>query len=1167
MIRLLFDKGCPNCGGLIDDERVNNGLPCYSCLPISSSSFTLNPMDRVRSIYGLLVEYSNLRAYWRIYDFVEQSNALISYFKEMTSFYPWGLQSYWIRRFVEGESFSMSAPTGLGKSTTLMVLASYVTNHGGNVYYITPTRSLAEQTCKKLNALGVEHSCNEYSGKRLTVTTFQYINSKFDRLKDMRFDLVAVDDADAIIRSGKTTERVAKILGISDEVMAKALMLVKLRTKYRYYKVTKPEEAEAIQEEMNRTAMDLFKHRHEFSQLIVASATARPKGSKQEALKYALGFEPSTIQFYMRNVVDSYASLRDLPQIVERVGKGGLILVSKEYGRSKLREIKQLLSEMGVKAELAVSGRKFMEGFSSGEVDVLIGTSSYYGVAVRGLDEPLRLRYVVFYGVPKNRMRVKDAVKNPLTLIKLSKLLKLEAQDLEKRILDLSPLEFQTLRIAMRVNERMEGKLGQIQTLMMHEQKDVLKVVEDLKGKVTGDSFVLNVEGKEPYLDYPDPLTYIQGTGRSSRLLNGKLTKGLSVTLIDDEELYKILLKKLSYYVDHVEAVDFRSVDLNHLKREMESSRTGEGKSFTLKTSLLVVESPTKAKTIAKMFGSPVRRYIGDVIVYETIISDEERSTTRLVSVVATRGHITDLTLDEMGEFGVMIEDDKISPIYSRLSRCSRCRRVLATESEKCFYCEGETIPVSSGIIDAIRKIALEVDEVLIATDPDIEGEKIAYDVQAYVKPYNPNVFRVKYHAVTKDEIVNALRNMERVNRQLVEGQVLRRIEDRWIGFHLSKVLKAVFETRNHGAGRVQTPVLGWVVKATLDYKRNLGWIVTIGLPNLKLLEKFFRTKTEAQAYLDKVNLVSLQKLRETEDYISPPPPFTTDTLLIETSLRLHLSPERTMALAQQLFESGLITYHRTDSTHVTPLGMGIAKLYLERSNLIGEADLRSWEKEGTHEAIRPTRPVDMEGIKQEISENPFKYPVKLTSAHLALYDLIFRRFIASQMKQAKITYSAYKIKILGVEEEMELKVPVKAEGGFSLIFPPQLHGVPEGEIRVNKDLRRGSAFRMLNYPNVISMMRDKGIGRPSTYSKALESLRRHGYLIESKHRKVLIATKKGIQVYEYLSRNFPDLISETQTAMLLNKIDEVSRGRINASDVIADLREEILKLVNEANA
>jgi len=277
---------------------------------------------------------------------------------------------------------------------------------------------------------------------------------------------------------------------------------------------------------------------------------------------------------------------------------------------------------------------------------------------------------------------------------------------------------------------------------------------------------------------------------------------------------------------------------------------------------------------------------------------------------------------------------------------------------------------------------------------------------------------------------------------------------------------------------------------------------------------------------------------------------------------KLGIGSQIVMKIAQDLFESGLITYHRTDSTHVSALGISIAKEYLESKNLNDSFSGRSWGNEGTHEAIRPTSSMDTESLIKDIEDNPNKYFIKFTKYHLRIYDLIFRRFIASQMKPAEVTYSKFEIFING--EKLEVELPTKISGGFSIIYPLKTYVVSE---KYSTYLTKGSIIPLFTYAEIIKNMKEKEIGRPSTYAKTISALIRHGYVVESKRKALLIATNKGIKAYEFLSSCCSDLISENRTKLLLQKIDKIANGDVNVDYVLEDLHKEITqisgKLVN----
>ncbi|AWR97816.1 reverse gyrase [Acidianus sulfidivorans JP7] len=1148
MVTSVYLKACPNCQGPLDETRALEGLPCTKCLPGDISPYKNLPIEeKIRRVYNILVTENKLNAYWNLYYYLDSSLEIINYFKQITNNEPWSLQKLWLKRLIQGTSFSMSAPTGMGKTTTIIVFSTFLAKSGKSVLYIVPTKSLLQQICGKMKNIYNDISCGEVDEKRkINIVTTTYINRNFDKIKNYRPNFIAVDDADSIVKSGKTVDRLVTLMGIPGDVYEKAIRLVKLK---RLLAIE--EKRDEIEKKIAEIERDISKFYGTASQLVVASATLRPKGIKQKALRYITGFDVTTAQIYARNIIDAYTE-KSLEEIITLLGKGGLILVSREYGKQKIKEIAEYLESKGIKVAIAISGRKFLDKFSSGEVDIIIGSASYYGVAVRGIDEPKKLKYVVFYGVPKSRIRVNEALYNPFTLLRVSKLINVDID--ENKILSLGTQESQMIKLAFIKSQHLTGKLEETRKYLEDKIKEVKEKLSKINENIIGDTFLIRKIGKETYIEFPDVITYLQGSGRSSRLLNDGLTLGLSITLVDDKKIYEMLTKRLKYTIHNFNPVDFSSININEVMKEIERTREESGYKMNISTGLMIVESPTKARTIAKLFGTPARRNIGGVPVYETVAIDGNNI--YIFDIMASKGHISDLTTEQKGYYGVEISNNDILPLYSPLYRCLNCKRIFTEELDKCPYCGSELITSSLSTVNAARELALEVDNIYIATDPDVEGEKIGFDLAVLISPYNNNIKRVKIHEITKKGIIEALRSLSTLDLNLVKSQEVRRIEDRWVGFELSKILQVKFSSRNYGAGRVQTPVLGWIVKRTEDYRNNMGYLAFIQLGNYT--HKIFLSQRT------KIDKIKVDKIKEETDILTPLPPYTTDTLLIDAYNTYKLPAERVMKIAQELFESGLITYHRTDSTHISTRGIEIAKEYLEKNN-IKDFVPRIWGSEGTHEAIRPTRPIDVNELKKEIEDNPGLYYIKFSWAHFAIYDMIFKRFIASQMKEAIGKYTTYRISYLDKTDEVKLLTYIN--GGFSVIFSPKVYQVPEGEMIPTYKIIRGSKIRLYNYAEIIKEMKDKNIGRPSTYAKIIQTLIKHGYVVESKKRAVLIATKKGINVYNYLTSKFSSLVSESTTVDLLQKMDLIAKGLLLPDNVLTEILGQMKNLVNSLNS
>ena len=458
-------------------------------------------------------------------------------------------------------------------------------------------------------------------------------------------------------------------------------------------------------------------------------------------------------------------------------------------------------------------------------------------------------------------------------------------------------------------------------------------------------------------------------------------------------------------------------------------------------------------------------------------------------------------------------------------------------------------------------KLASLVDEVVIGTDPDSEGEKIAFDLCLLLKPLNKNIKRARFHEVTKKEIQKVLENLEDFDLNLVKAQIVRRVEDRWIGFGISPVLWKVFRNNRLSVGRVQTPVLGWIVDRTKKLREKEELII------LKLengLDLSFRASIGTYKKIVENGFVEIKDIKIYEEELNPYPPFTTDTLISALTSSLKIDANEAMQIAQKLFESGLITYHRTSSTTVSTVGINIAKEYI--SSTFGEEWFkgRKWEAEGAHECIRPTRAIDLQKLKNLIGLKMLRFPSPLTEKELRAYDIIFKRFIASQMKAAKVEKVKFKLVAANEEKEFEFINRIIDEGFTKIlrIQEKKISGLKEGKVQfleINK--RVVPKFYPYTYSEIVSMMKEKGIGRPSTYAKILEVLKRRNYVREIK-KSTLIATFLGIKVYGFSQQNFNKYLNEETTKMLEEEMDSIEAGKNNFEDVLREVYSEVKEII-----
>jgi reverse gyrase len=1111
------------------------GLLCSRCMPIVDRSTArrkaVEKGEAIIEAYSSLVSTNSLLGLWEHYLNVTEFRKLNDFFVRTTGFEPRPLQKYWLFRMANGESFSLSAPTGMGKTTTLMVYSAFAALSGKKVLFVVPTASLRDQVARNISRL-VPSIGDALPVKVVTVT---YMIRNSSELREFSPGVVVLDDADALLKSGKSTDKLVEILGYSEDIYEDAIELARLKAIISVSKEPQEELVKRVQE-LTKKLEGVEKNT---AQLLVASATLRPKGLKQRALRELVNFDLTTVQLHVRNVVDAFTT-KDIAEVLKTLGDKTLVLVSKDKGKAELLRVKEVAENLGLKVGLAVSGRKFLEKFSRGEYDVLIGYATHYGVAVRGIDEPRMIYNVVFDGVPKIRLNASDYLNNPINSIKVLLEKGLVDQRDVSKFLRLSYGELNAIRLALKNGSTLTGKLSDLLTLAKDFKQKALEVLRSEPSDAFAIGFTVFRKTSEGIIvEIPDHSTYIQGSGRSSRLTPKGLTLGLALTVVDNPLLYEMLMKRLKLLGVETDPVEWDSINYADLRTKMVESREKEGREVEVRTALMVVESPTKARTIAKLFGRSSSRTISGVKVYETIIPAKDAY--YVVSVVATKGHLTDLTTDNVGYYGLEIEGSKVRLHYEWLKRCKSCGRSFSSSSTVCPYCGSEDVVSSERIVKVLRRLALQVDEVLIATDPDVEGEKIAFDVMNAVKFFNPNVKRVTYHEVTKHGILSALEHPRDVDLNLVNAHLVRRVEDRVMGFRVSKALKEALNDPNNGSGRVQGPVLKWLAKRYQEYVKNRGYVAVIDVQGNKFrvfLGKEKRTRIT----------VNVKKIAEEERQLNPKPPFTTDQLIEEASRLYGWSPAQVMRLAQDLFEMGLITYHRTDSTYVSSYGISIAKQYLESVSLSSEFSPRSWGEPGTHEAIRPTTPTDAKSLTEQALLNSVL--LRLTPQHVKLYDLIFRRFVASQMRPANAIVVKYSVEFEGLESRtVELVESVK--GGFSSVLPVRTSTLPEGRFDVEVKPTLGSAVQLMDYPEVIRAMKEFRIGRPSTYAKTIQTIIRHGYAVESKRSKKLVVTKKGLTAFSVISEKYPELLEERTTSELLDKIDKVAAGELDPEEII----------------
>lgn len=1301
--RGIYRWSCPNCGGANSEERLRRGLPCERCLPSpAKETYTLEELrDALREAGTLTERFESL------YRLEHEASELISMFELLLRSKAWGAQRAWARRLVRGDSFSIIAPTGVGKTTFGLVASVYFACRGMKSYIVVPTTTLVVQAREKLEAMLPRAPCrprviavhSKLSRRQraeaeeavgsgefdILISTAAYMRKNAGSLSRHGFRLVFVDDVDAVLKSARSVDAVLKVVGFDDEDIQLGLealtlqrRLASLAARYvakrqggdREAAARLLEEYRSLDAKLNGILERLQARRARAASLIVSSATGRPRGRRVRLFRVLLGFEAGGRgDIGLRNVVDIYTDEKrdvfgETVSLALRLEDGILVFVPVDAGVEAAERLASMLREAGLAAEAyhAKKPLSVLEDFRAGRLNALVGVANYYGTLVRGLDLPERVKYAIFAGVPRHKFSADVGEPHPTRLLRLLSLLaesrvedvaseaRRHMASLRRLVRNLSPAALQVISDKVSRGDVRKGDPTWTVFMAYDFVRRALadpEVWSELRSR--DDVAIAEVDGRL-YLLIPDVATYLQASGRTSRLYAGGITKGVSIVVADDSRLMNGLIRRSLWAAD-IRWSHISDVDLDKLKTEVEEDRRRVGRILSggeknvdlVKTALLVVESPNKARTIAGFFGQPsVRILEGGTRVYEVATGGF------ILSIAASGGHIYDLVdtitsgdlpqalEDAVDVFGVAWSNGEYVPVYTSLKRCLDCGHQFVEETSRCPRCGSPRIRDARRTVEDLARIAWEVDLVLIGTDPDTEGEKIGWDTALLLRPYSRRIARLEFHEVTRPAIMRALESLRGFDQSLVDAQIVRRVEDRWIGYTLSPLLWCDFwpnyycrrlvgidpegasarllrardvercrrERFNYAlsAGRVQTPTLGWIVERTRRAREKV---------NLYILEfdgariSFREDEAEEAARLAglaKPRKPATVELRIVEverraEHVPPPPPYTTDAMISDASRYLGLGAPETMALAQNLFEWGLITYHRTDSTRVSDRGIDVARQWITQSFPQIASEIfrpRRWGEGGAHEAIRPTRPVDAQTLERLVEEGLLEVAGALTRRHLRLYDMVFRRFMASQMIEALVHRAVYRVEIpiheFHVEVERVIGVgskasptpePGDAAAGFLLVWHPFYRiqkPLPTGYVEAMLAVRRVSRVQPYTQGEIIEEMKRRGIGRPSTYAKIVDTLLRRAYIARAGDTRV-VATSRGIAVYEYLTRHLagadeesygslaphlrrvPSLVSEERTRSLEALMDKIERGEATRQGALRLLHEEIWPL------
>ncbi|MEM5853744.1 MAG: reverse gyrase [Candidatus Aenigmatarchaeota archaeon] len=1199
-MRGIYHNLCLNCEGAISDERLLWFGICEKCI------------EKTEGLKGWKQVIKFLKKKGKVY-FVDEINEFHEKFREFSLFFKkvvgqrmWSLQETWARRILLNNNFSIVAPTGVGKTILGTVSALYFAIKGKKSYIILPTALLVQQVAEKINTFSEKlnfrpkvlcyHAGMSNSERKqvlekvsrddfeILITTERFLVSNFKNIQNKVFDFIFVDDVDSFLKSPKNIDKVMKILGFSDDVISKAFKIIELRREANRMKRMGGSFQSIVENlEILRNQIEEFKKRNKIGLLVVSGATLKARRTKrirlfEELLNFQIGFKPE----FLRKVKDFYLEFEDgvEPQvlsIIKNFGGGCLIFVPSVFGKEYAAKLNTFLNANGIRAyTYSKMDEEMLEKFKRGEYEALIGVASFRSPLARGIDLPERIRYVIFTGIPRMEIRLSWDEYNPVKLLTLLKNIKefLEPNMQEKasqtidtlrRLLPISKETVEKVREAVKNDIRLEGFDDYVRRVVLETRSFLKNAITPKVIDAISKSLEVSLKKKdgELFLVVADPVAYVQASGRTSRMFAGGITRGASFIIVDDEKAFHSLRKRLEFMLGEFSPTKFslkiakkwfKGIDEDRrVIMEITKGKISKRLKDFIKTALLIVESPTKARTISRFFGKPFKRRIENVTVFEVSTGEF------VLNIMASMGHIYDLVPNE-GFHGVKVDDDCFTPIYDFIKKCRKCGEQF-TGLDFCPKCKSQEYYSKKEFVKVMRKMALEVNHIFIATDPDIEGEKIAYDIFCSVYPINKRIERLEFHEITKKAFLQAIKERREINLRMVEAQLVRRIQDRWIGFELSQKLWNRFQNYKLSAGRVQTPVLGWIierVKKSKKKKRVLSAILSNGLkvfienPTLPFSPQYLRERLKDLK-------ARILDLKTEERLLYPPPPYTTDTLLRDASAKLGFSAQKTMMLAQDLFEIGLCTYHRTDSTTVSTFGINIAKEYIQERYPSLFAP-RRYAMEGAHECIRPTRALDVERLKNLVSMGILRFPKKLMDDHFQLYDLIFKRFIASQMKEVKLLYQNFKVLIDGNELHMENPVSITSEG-FNVILPLKIAKyVEEGKYSIPfaRFLYIPEA-RPFTQGDVIALMRERGIGRPSTYAKIVSTLLERNYVIERKSK--LINTVLGFKVYRYLNQKFGEYTSEETTRRLESLMDLVEQGKADYNEILKELYEEILEI------
>lgn len=563
-----------------------------------------------------------------------------------------------------------------------------------------------------------------------------------------------------------------------------------------------------------------------------------------------------------------------------------------------------------------------------------------------------------------------------------------------------------------------------------------------------------------------------------------------------------------------------------------------------MKKKLVIVESPSKAKTIEK--------YLGDSY-----------------KVVSSKGHICDLATSGKGGLGIDIEHD-FKPTY----------RISKEKKE---------------VVKELKSLASKSDGVILASDPDREGEAIAWHLARELGLSTDDNNRVTFHEITKPVVTQAIQDPHQIDMNLVRSQEARRILDRIIGFKLSKLLQNKIQSKS--AGRVQSVALRLIVEREEEIRKFVAeeyWTIEAkvkkgnstfeaSLTKVDGKKAEIKNEQEANAILERAKSIpfTVKSVSTRKKSKAPKLPFTTSTLQQESSTKLGYGAKKTMNIAQKLYEgvdlggttTGLISYMRTDSTRLSPLFVTDAENYIDReygSDYKGTAHQKnSTNAQDAHEAIRPT----------DITQTPDKVRPYLTNEQYRLYSLIYARTLSSLMADAQFNVTSVKFEADGCEFSASgqtmlfdgyTKVYSKYEKQTNSLLPVMKPGEVMNRVEILSSQHFTEPPARYTEARLIKTLEEKSIGRPSTYASIIDTLQNRSYVTlepssEGSKTKVFRPTEQGELTNSKLQEFFRKIINVQYTADMEKNLDIIAEGQEDYVEFLKEFYDDFEPLVEKA--